>query len=257
MKDTIKEADLLLAEIMGYVPDDFPKWTQRNLTLDQNKKLNSERYQLQRRNINRGRYNRTKYEIETRSRAAYDYLHPRRAKHWPAVIKTYLTLSDEERAQIDRDGLKRMIDYYHPDEVRERKDRERHAEQARKEARRVRTLPENKNQRWTKNEILWNEEGERVSNGVRKGSTYRRWYRWFTNFIDLLDRKQRPGYRQDEREISLLSPQTSWDTAKLAGGESDRPVYNSSEFSDGYGFGALPPPGKKKSGRTRQLLGEK
>jgi hypothetical protein len=126
MKDTIKEADLILAEIMGFVTEDFPKWTQRNLTFDENRKLNSERYQLQRRYITKGQYNRTKWEIETRSKATYDSLHSRRPKHWPAVVKAYLKLSEGERAQIDRDALQRLIDYYNPDEVRERTQKERH-----------------------------------------------------------------------------------------------------------------------------------
>jgi hypothetical protein len=256
MKDTIKEADLLLAELIGYATPDSPTWTQKHLTFEENRRLNRERNQYRIGNITEAHYRRIKRAIETRSETNYDFLHPRRPAHWDKVLRAYLDLPEDARVGITRDGIQRLIDYTHPETAREMKAQERQEAQARNEAkaeaRRVRALSENKHQEWNPREKqnwavtddISESRKPRVIHRSKTGGAYWPWYlRWFEQFIGNLDWKLRFG--RDKIEAGSMS--SSLDRG--------HPLSNSPEFNTGYQFGAIRP-GKKPSGNTRRLLGK-
>jgi hypothetical protein len=228
---------------------------------EDSKRLDTERKRWNKGYVTDKEYERFKKKLESQSRAKYDELYPRRPEWWDKVIEAYLQIPPEDRAGFGRDEIQRLIDCTNPAVVKEERAQEKRQAEKRKDAKRVRNLPENKKQQYDhKYHRNWQYTDEVDSSGRpiiitrnRKGSVYHRWYSsWFSRFVDYLDRK----INRDKYDPNAI--QSSWNTEKLAGGDGgDDAPHNSDEFSGRYGFGFLPPPGKKKSGNTRKLLGEK
>jgi hypothetical protein len=262
MKDTTKEADLILAELMGYATPDYPKWSRKLFSKEEIQAENHKRYLERKGTISKSDLNRFMRELDTRSKANYEFLHPRRPEHWDKVLKAYLSLPVEKQDQINKEEVEKLIEYTSPEAMKERKHQEQLTKQAKKEARRVRNLRENKVQEWNWGEKQqWAHDEEDTSEEdkprfivkANKGGVFWKWYHgFFERFIGNIDHNIKTGKTGGAASIT-----SSWSPERLAGGVDDEPVYNNPEFSTGYGFGYLPPPGKKKSGRTRYLLGEK
>jgi hypothetical protein len=232
MKDTIKEADLLLAGIIGYATPDYPRWTQGNLTVEENQKLDRERNQQRLGNIGKGRYLAIKREIETRSRSNYDYLYPRRPSWWDDVITAYLDLPDDVRSELTKDDIEFLIEYMHPDSVRERKAQAKREKQAAKErtadARKVRNDPVNKEadrtydprgkEKWAQtddiDELAWKLDGSvkpiMIFKAKHDGGYWRWYYGKFERLINFIDWRKKHPYREPPYPLqSITSAQSS------------------------------------------------
>jgi hypothetical protein len=269
MRDTIKEADLILAEIMGFGTPDHPKWAWHRMPED-SARLESERYRWRQGYISKGEYDRYKRTLERNSRSNYDRLYPRRPEHWEKVIREFLKASEKDRDSITRDGIRNLIAYCHPDAIKERRNKERQAAQARKKAKGFRNLPENKNQRLPDGKIiLWNEEGEPVTDNVRRPRRLRQNQYDPEGVLQKLLRLLRIGPREAfrkelDKQISEEVKETRLKSSIAQSHQGslehdDTSEQNTSEYRDGFSgnSGYMPLPGRKPSGRFRRRWGMK
>jgi|KBSSwiStaDraftv2_1062776.scaffolds.fasta_scaffold06773_11 hypothetical protein len=221
--------------------------------------LESERYRWRKGYIPKGEYDRFKRTLERHSENNYNRLYPRRPEHWDKVVREFLKLSEEDKASITRDGIRNLIDYCHPDAAKQQKQRERQAELKRKEARRVRKLPENKNQPLPDSkDILWDEEGHRVTDNVRRPRRLRQNQYDPEGVFQKLLRLLRIGPIQTFRKELAKQVDEEVTGTRLKSSVGQTHQYTS-EYLDGFAgnSGYMPLPGKKPSGRFRRRWGMK
>jgi hypothetical protein len=247
----------MLAEIMGYRTPDYPKWTWAKVSYEKSNRIEAERNRWRAGWIQKGEYEAFKDRIRIQEAADYNFLYPRRPDHWPAVIKGYLSLSEDDRAAITRDGIRNLINYTHPDAVKATKEQEEHFKQAKAEARRGRNLPENKNQSLAdKKELLWNDEFYPTSKTTRKPRHYTESQydpeKVYSRLLKQLNKGEKSQF------IKGLSKQIASDISQTLLRNSSLGQVNetTTEFhkTNGYQHTGVTPLGRKPTGWTRKLL---